>query len=84
MKFRDLYFNEIQVRPTDTKYKGKATLLLYQSARAAMDILANRNVSPSVVASALGDDVAIALKYYCKILPQTIINEQIKCLEKNY
>ena len=30
------------------------------------------------------DDVAIALKYYCKILPQTIINEQIKCLEKNY
>ena len=39
MKFRDLYVNEIQVRPTDTKYKGKATLLLYQSARAAMDIL---------------------------------------------
>lgn len=39
MEFRVLRSNEIQVRPTDTKYKGKATLLLYQDARCAMDIL---------------------------------------------
>lgn len=39
MEFRVLRNNEIQVRPTDTKYKGKATLLLYQDARCAMDIL---------------------------------------------
>lgn len=29
----------IEVRPTDTKYKGKATLLLYQTARCPMEIL---------------------------------------------
>lgn len=62
-----------EIDPTFTTHLGRRT---YAS------ILANRNVSPSVVASALGDDVAIALKYYCKILPQTIINEQIKCLQK--
>lgn len=39
MEFRVLRSNEIQVRPTDTKEKGKATLLLYQDARCAMDIL---------------------------------------------
>lgn len=39
VKFRDLKANEIQVRPTDTKFKGKATLLLYQDARCFMDIL---------------------------------------------
>ena len=39
MKFRELYINEIQVRPTDTKYKGKATLLLYKDARSDMNIL---------------------------------------------
>lgn len=39
MTFRNLYPTEIQIRPTDTKYKGSCTLLLYQDARAAMDIL---------------------------------------------
>jgi hypothetical protein len=39
MEFRTLRKEEIQVRPTDTKSKGKATLLLYQDARCAMDIL---------------------------------------------
>ncbi len=39
MEFRTLKPSEIQVRPTDTKTKGSATLLLYQDARCAMDIL---------------------------------------------
>lgn len=39
MEFRTLKASEIQVRPTDTKTKGRATLLLYQDARCAMDIL---------------------------------------------
>lgn len=39
IKFRKLRAEEIQVRPTDTKFKGSATLLLYQDARVAMDIL---------------------------------------------
>ncbi len=39
MEFRTLKATEIQVRPTDTKTKGNATLLLYQDARCAMDIL---------------------------------------------
>lgn len=39
MEFRLLKANEIQVRPTDTKFQGSATLLLYQDARCAMDIL---------------------------------------------
>lgn len=39
MEFRTLKASEIQVRPTDTKKKGNATLLLYQDARCAMDIL---------------------------------------------
>lgn len=37
--FRKLRADEIQVRPTDTKTKGKALLLLYQDARCAMNIL---------------------------------------------
>lgn len=39
LKFRNLRADEIQVRPTDTKIKGSCTLLLYQDARCAMDIL---------------------------------------------
>ena len=39
MTFRNLTPSEIQIRPTDTKFKGSCTLLLYQDARAAMDIL---------------------------------------------
>lgn len=39
MEFRTLKASEIQVRPTDTKTKGRATLLLYQDARVGMDIL---------------------------------------------
>lgn len=39
MEFRKLRSDEIQVRPTDTKNKGRATLLLYQDARVVMDIL---------------------------------------------
>lgn len=37
--FRKLVADEIQVRPTDTRTKGKALLLLYQDARCAMNIL---------------------------------------------
>lgn len=39
IKFRTLTAAEIEVRPTDTKTKGKATLLLYQTARCPMEIL---------------------------------------------
>ena len=39
MEFRNLRADEIMVRPTDTKTKGSATLLLYQDQRCAMDIL---------------------------------------------
>lgn len=39
IKFRNLYPTEIQVRPTDTKFKGSCTLLLYKDARSDMDIL---------------------------------------------
>lgn len=39
IKFRNLRADEIQVRPTDTKTKGSATLLLYKDARVDMDIL---------------------------------------------
>lgn len=39
LQFRKLRADEIQVRPTDTKYKGKCRLLLYQDARVPIDIL---------------------------------------------
>lgn len=39
IKFRTLGADMIEVRPTDTKNKGKATLLLYQTARCPMEIL---------------------------------------------
>lgn len=39
IRFRKLLSDEIQVRPTDTRTKGKALLLLYQDARCAMNIL---------------------------------------------
>ena len=39
LTFRNLHPWEIQVRPTDTKYKGTATLLLYKDARVDMDIM---------------------------------------------
>lgn len=39
LRFRKLRADEIQVRPTDTRNKGKALLLLYQDARCAMNIL---------------------------------------------
>lgn len=38
-EFRTLKPTEIQVRPTDTKYKGGAMLLLYKDARVDMQIL---------------------------------------------
>ena len=38
-EFRTLKPTEIQVRPTDTKYKGSAMLLLYKDARVDMQIL---------------------------------------------
>ena len=39
LKFRNLKASEIEVRVTDTQYKGKCSLLLYQNARCAMSIL---------------------------------------------
>lgn len=44
-EFRKLRESEIQVRPTDTKTKGCATLLLYKDARVDMDIL-DESVGP--------------------------------------
>ena len=38
-EFRNLRADEIQVRPTNTKYKGSALLLLYKDARCDMNIL---------------------------------------------
>lgn len=38
-EFRNLTADEIQVRPTNTKYKGSALLLLYKDARCDMNIL---------------------------------------------
>lgn len=39
IKFRTLGADLIEVRPTDTKEKGRCTLLLYQTARCPMEIL---------------------------------------------
>ena len=39
IKFRNLRPDEIEIRPTDTKTKGSALLLLFQNARCAMNIL---------------------------------------------
>lgn len=39
IQFRTLTAQEIDVRPTDTKVRGKATLLLYKNARVDMQIL---------------------------------------------
>lgn len=58
------YLKEID--PTFTTHMGRRT---YAS------ILANKNVSPDVIASALGDTTQIAMKYYAKILPQTIVKQ---------
>lgn len=45
LNFEPLKANQIEVRPTDTKYKGKCTLLLYIDSRSAADIL-NETVGP--------------------------------------
>ena len=45
LKFRPIQKEDIEVRPTDTKYKGKCTLLLYMDSRAAVRIL-NETVGP--------------------------------------
>lgn len=39
IEFKPLTADQVEVRPTDTKNKGKATLLLYQTARCPMEIL---------------------------------------------
>lgn len=46
IKFRNLRADEITIRPTDTKYKGSCTLLLYKDARVDMDIL-DETVGPA-------------------------------------
>lgn len=45
LKFKPIPKEDIEVRPTDTKYKGQATLLLYMDSRAAVRIL-NDTVGP--------------------------------------
>lgn len=45
LNFEPLKANQIEVRPTDTKFKGKCTLLLYIDSRSAADIL-NETVGP--------------------------------------
>ena len=45
VNFEPLKANQIEVRPTDTKFKGKCTLLLYIDSRSAADIL-NETVGP--------------------------------------
>ena len=39
IEFKPLTADQVEVRPTDTKNKGKATLLIYQTARCPMEIL---------------------------------------------
>lgn len=39
IEFKPLTADQVEVRPTDTKNKGRATLLLYQTARCPMEIL---------------------------------------------
>lgn len=46
IKFQKLKPNQIEVRPTDTKFAGQATLLLYIDSRSAADIL-NESVGES-------------------------------------
>lgn len=45
LNFEPLKANQIEVRPTDTKYRGKCTLLLYIDSRCAADIM-NETVGP--------------------------------------
>lgn len=63
IRFRNLRPEEIQVRPTDTKYKGKATLLLYQDARVGMEIL-DYTVGPMNWAK---EYYEVAGVVYCKV-----------------
>ena len=55
-----------EINPTLTSHMGRRTFA---------SILANKNVSPDTIASALGDTTQIAMRYYAKILPQTIIKQ---------
>lgn len=59
IKFKPLVPGQIEVRPTDTKTKGKATLLLYIDSRAAADIL-NETVGEfnwTIEYKAVGDSI---------------------------
>lgn len=59
IKFKPLVPEQIEVRPTDTKTKGSATLLLYIDSRAAADIL-NETVGEfnwTIEYKAVGDNI---------------------------
>jgi integrase len=55
-------------------------LTTHMGRRTYATMLANRGVDMSVVASALGDDVQVASRYYARVFTKTIIKEQISKL----
>ena len=80
-----LHYQKLPV-PTNQVYNRylkeiNSSLTSHMGRRTYATILYNRNASIETIASALGDNPTIALKYYAKIFPQTSINQQIKLLE---
>lgn len=58
-------------------------LTTHMGRRTYASLLANKNASIDVIASALGDSPQIAARYYAKIQTQTIINQQISVLRRD-
>lgn len=56
------------------------TFTTHMGRRTYASILANRNAPMNVVASALGDNTAVAARYYAKVLDRTILQQQITAL----
>jgi integrase len=60
---------------------GVKGLSSHYGRRTFATLLYNKNVTMDAVAAALGDNVAIAAKYYAKVFDSTILNEQIKAIK---
>lgn len=58
-----------------------SSLTSHMGRRTYATLLYNKNVTMDAVAAALGDNVAIAAKYYAKIFDSTILNEQLKAIK---
>lgn len=56
-------------------------LTSHMGRRTYATLLYNKNVTMDAVAAALGDNVAIAAKYYAKVFDSTILNEQLKAIK---